>query len=265
MTTTHPLRPSPFFDRFQRRTRLRAVLETKTGLRIGMGRSVSAVGTDLPLLRNSSGTPFIPGASIKGVLRSAIESLVRARDADAAPDPLEPRRRDDSRGEGDAVERAREKRRELESSSDVIGRIFGTPGLASHVVFADARPLDAGRLVVETRDGVAIDRDLGRVSGSKKYDFEVVPAGTQFDLEIVMNDLNDAQEGAVVVGLDLLDDGLLRLGGFKSRGLGLVGVTSHRVEVIEGPRLARSERAWGDYHRATREAFFEALEKLGGA
>lgn len=262
--TTNSLRPTPFFDRFQRRTRIRAVLETKTGLRIGMGRAVSAVGTDLPVLRNSSGMPFIPGASIKGVLRSAIEALVRARDAGAAPDPFDVRTNDGSRHEGNAIERARQKRRALESSPDLIGRIFGTPGLASHVVFADSRPLDAARLVVENRDGVAIDRDLGRVSGAKKYDFEVVPAGTEFDLEIVMNDLNDAQEGAVVVGLDLLDEGFLRLGGFKSRGLGLVAVGNHRVERIEGPRLDKSEHAWSDYRQTTRTAFFDALERLGG-
>ncbi|MFQ5640694.1 MAG: RAMP superfamily CRISPR-associated protein [bacterium] len=46
-----------------------------TALHIGGGR-VAARGTDLPVLRNGYGEPYIPGSSLKGALRATVERMI---------------------------------------------------------------------------------------------------------------------------------------------------------------------------------------------
>src|SRR5690606_22340524 len=74
-------------DRFERRTVLHLRLEATTAFRIGVGRSHDATTTDLPVLRDAAGVPVIPGSSLKGVVRSQIEALMRARNIEAC-DPF---------------------------------------------------------------------------------------------------------------------------------------------------------------------------------
>ena len=151
--------------------------------------------------------------------------------------------------------KAKQVREDIEKCADEASRIFGRPNLASHVRFADAYPAGPEPIVAEVRDGVAIDRDLGRVSGAKKYDYEVVPAGSRFTFELVMDGLDERQEGAVVAGLTLLDDGFTRLGGFKSRGLGLVELVELEVSGVRGPTLERFEEPWSTFRESRMEAF----------
>ncbi|MDX1997882.1 MAG: RAMP superfamily CRISPR-associated protein, partial [Thermoanaerobaculia bacterium] len=64
-------------DTFHGRTRLQGLLTTRTSLHIGAGGSGDPLATDLPVVRDAEGKPYIPGASLKGVLRSAAEALYR--------------------------------------------------------------------------------------------------------------------------------------------------------------------------------------------
>ena len=66
------------FHRLDGRLRLQGKLRTRTALRVGAAQGGAEDVADLPVLRDGRGLPFIPGASLKGVLRSTIESLVRA-------------------------------------------------------------------------------------------------------------------------------------------------------------------------------------------
>ena len=197
---------------------------------------------------------MIPGASIKGVVRSQVEALLRAVDEGWAGDPFE-RPESSAETDGNAALKAQEVRDQIERSADEASRIFGRQSLASHVRFADAYPVDGVEIAVEVRDGVGIDRDLGRVSGARKYDYEVVAAGSRFAFELTMDGLEACQEGAVVAGLRLLDDGFARLGGFKSRGLGRVRLVDLQVSHLKGPMLEKSTEDWGAFHDARLGAF----------
>ncbi len=64
-------------DTFDQRLRMEGVLATRTGLHIGAGESGDPLATDSPVVRDASGAPFVPGSSLKGVVRSATESLLR--------------------------------------------------------------------------------------------------------------------------------------------------------------------------------------------
>lgn len=227
---------SLFYD-FENRLVLQGRLITKTALRIGAGRSLEPTGTDLPVLRDALGRPFVPGSSFKGVLRSRVEALLRAlAPADQverwACNPLD----DDKRcitPKAIAAEKQRLKRqRDADQRLDdwvnnrtcIACHLFGSPWLASHVQVRDW-------LVDETfwlgqfqeRDGVAIDRDTETASEKKLYSYEVVPAGTVFEGVIIVENVAAWQLGLLMAGLNEFEHGSLALGGATSRGLG--GVT----------------------------------------
>lgn len=242
--------PSHFhwFDAFVHRTRITATFDLETGLRVGTGRALDALTTDLPLHRDARGRPLLPGSSLKGVVRSAAERLLRGHaisrydlDEDGLRrvvcDPLDQRtccQADDGRGahngtaENDpAPATAIRANRDHARTFCLACATFGAMGLASHARFRDA-VLDEGT-PTRVRDGVAIDRDLGRVSGARKYDFEVVDPGARFDLVIDLENDMDWQAGLVIVALDLVSDGIVRIGGFGSRGLGQLALREIRI------------------------------------
>jgi CRISPR-associated RAMP protein (TIGR02581 family) len=70
------------FAALQNRLIVAGTLTAQTALRIGAGRSNAVSGSDLPVLRDAIGRPFIPGASLKGALRARAEALVQAVTSD---------------------------------------------------------------------------------------------------------------------------------------------------------------------------------------
>ncbi len=210
------------FHRLESRLRLSGELVTRTGLHIGSG-AVERDAMDMPVLRDAEGYPFIPGASLKGVLRSTLESLVRAASSPErgiwSCDPL-----NEEEGASDRACGAHKKgqRENVDPTKHcAVCRLFGSRIVASHVRISDSSVLVRGEVSpVELRDGVAIDRDLKVVHGSLKYDFEVVCPGTAFGLEVFVENPKDWLVGLLTLGFDQVADGFTAVGGFTSRGLG---------------------------------------------
>jgi CRISPR-associated RAMP protein (TIGR02581 family) len=252
------------FDRFNNRLILSGTLTAKTALRIGAGRATELTGTDLPFVRDSFGNPYIPGSSFKGVLRAGTEAIIRsiAPHRKGACIPISEAEQCVIKGAPRSVE-AKEKNQEWKyprggaSPSEKIGigdleaglpddptrrdaeftsrvkaesclacQIFGSPWLAAKVNVRDLlvdNSLWAGQF--EQRNGVAIDRDTETAADKKLYDFEVVPAGTRFRCEIVVENAEDWELGLLMLGLRQFERGEAALGGARSRGLGVVEVT----------------------------------------
>jgi CRISPR-associated protein Csm3 len=215
------------------RLRLTGEITSVTALRIGSGGAGQLDGADLAVMRDGDGFPFIPGGSLKGVLRSTVESLLRG--ALAGPqDPLWPcdphheAERNAGNRDGACGYHPSNKRADAEATIDLhcpVCQLFGSRVLASHVRFTDARvhpDQRGGRPAIEIRDGVAIDRDLRVVRGGQKYDFEVVAPGTIFAVELFVDNPEDWLMGLLLLAFDQLADGFSALGGFGSRGLGRV-------------------------------------------
>lgn len=163
---------------------------------------------------------FIPGSSLKGVLRAHAERIVRSLQAEVAEGrgACDPLKRGDSCG--DRIERQRLDSHEKYRQSCFICRLFGNTVVASHVRFADALPV--GEVTIEERNGVAIDRVFGSVAVGP-FNYEVVTQGT-FRTSISFRNFTLPQ--LALVGLALRDVGEGRVGvGFgKSRGLGRVAI-----------------------------------------
>lgn len=222
-------------SRLERMVLFDLILTCRTGLHIGAGKSADLVGSDLPVLRDAASRPLVPGSSLRGVLRSGIESfcgsLGLAGDAVA---PEEPR-------EGLAA---------VWSGLTLTERLFGTaadkPGgfsYASRVQISDAVATGDEPVTVELRDGVGIDRDNRTAAQSVKYDLEVVPAGTRFQASVRFKNPADFEVGLLAQALWMLDAGLLLLGGKSARGLGWMAVEVTVPRILDAHALLKGPAA----------------------
>ncbi len=227
-----------YWDTFESRWEITADLVAETGLRVGAGGEASMpTATDLPVLKDARGHPFIPGSSLRGVLRSHIERIVRTLEPQAGNgrgacmvgvETCIPERTGGE--EREANERG--KAEQIWTRSCRVCRVFGNARLASRVRIADL-PLIAieAASFVEIRDGVAIDREKETVI--HKYDFEAMPTGVRFRLSIVADNLDSVERGLLWLGLLEMQRGHIHLGGFKGRGLGRVTLENVDLRLVE--------------------------------
>ncbi len=229
-------------DRSQLRARYRITgrIVMDTALHIGGGRNPSAA-TDSPVVRDGAGRPFIPGSSLKGAFRAAVERLLpniphlRTCGLSDGPDSCANRLRDELKDRKNIAEADL-----LEILDRILCdtcRTFGSTHLASAVFFHDAPISETWRALSEVptqiRDGVGIDRDSERAREGIKYDFEVVPPQTSFDLTMVLENPGERDLGLVALGLQEFIGGMIPLGGIRSRGLGRCHLENVRVEGVD--------------------------------
>lgn len=236
------------FAALQNRLKVRGTLGAQTALRIGTGRSNDVIGNDLPVLRDSLGAPFVPGASLKGAFRARVEALIRAVQPTQALDLQEIEAwqrsvivtlRDDEELSDD-----RKQSMAVWKHSTLIDLTFGAPWVAGRLFFKDAlveRSLWFDQF--EIRNGVALNRDTETVEQGLLYDYEVVPAGMRFGFEIMLENAAPWQLGMVLLALRPWQSGDVQIGGFRSRGLGHVQLSeiSAHYTSIEGGVAARAD------------------------
>ena len=246
------------WETFASRFIVEARLEAVTALRVGAGGDEAAqpASSDLPVLVGPDDRPFIPGSSLRGVLRSHVERIVRVLEPTAgngrgACNPVVESewcitndQMTDLKKDAEGLERQHQVNsghrwlaEQVWKRSCRVCRTFGSTWLASRVRIADLPLSDGSDGHIERRDAVSIHREKETVQN--KYDFETVPAGTAFDLHIILENLEPAERGLVWLGLRELMDGHILLGGFKGRGLGRAKLTDVRLSGLdEGDRQA---------------------------
>jgi len=242
------------FERFESRTLITATLEMQTALSVGSRASLEPTGTDLPVIKDQKGVPFVPGSSIKGVIRSEMEKVLRSLEGKAAQlwacDPFGDGRKSQNKQcitseEKDDIikniEKIPENDREVELSRKIwdasctVCRLFGSPWLASRLAFKDASLVNLQELaeITSVRDGVGIDRDRGAAKDGLKYDFEVVSPGAKFSIVILAENVESWEIGLLLSVLRPWQEGYLPIGGKSSRGPGwgkLIDISIERIE-----------------------------------
>lgn len=277
------------FGRFENRVVLTGRVIAKTGLHIGSGGSLEPVGADNPVVRDAQGSPYIPGSSFKGVLRSRVEAILWGLNPAQDKDGMwscNPVVEDEWCVKRERMSELREKVRQGELDDDsltdallkescTVCKLFGSPWLASKVQIKDLYITGEWLDYVEVRDGVAIDRDTETAAEGRKFDFEAVPSGTTFALKIVVENTEPEELGLLFVGLREFNNGGASLGGVVSRGLGRVSVEMDQIDEIDSkdrktfieylksgevrPK-AKSRKKVKDYKKDKIDAFIQALE-----
>ncbi|MFN6519177.1 MAG: CRISPR-associated RAMP protein Csx7 [Nostoc sp. CreGUA01] len=215
------------FDTFKNRLEITGTLTAITALRISAGRSSEPIGSDLPVIKDALGSPLIPGSSFKGAMRSRLESFLRGINPNLAANPaiedewsITSQEMKQLKIDYDNDLALTEK---IISETDLISLLFGSPWIASKFQVRDLTVVpDTWFGQYQERDGVAIDRDTETAADGKLYDFQVVPAATQFEFKAVVENAEPWELGLLMIGLHQFETEQIPLGGGRSRGLGVV-------------------------------------------
>lgn len=218
------------FDTFKNRLELTGTLSTITALRIGQGRSLDPTESDLPVSKDAFGQPLIPGASFKGALRSRLESFLRGVlgcDRSQVTNPAVDSEWSITREEMTQLKTTYTSDLDFTNAvlaqTDRLSKLMGAPWLASKFQVRDltVKP-DTWFDQYQDRNGVSIDRDTEIAADKKLYQFQVVPAGTEFTFQAVVENVEDSELGLLMIGLHQFETQQIPLGGGRSRGLGVV-------------------------------------------
>ncbi|MCI0389625.1 MAG: RAMP superfamily CRISPR-associated protein [Acidobacteria bacterium] len=186
------------------------------------GNGDADVATDLPLLLDEiSERALIPGASLTGALRNYLREWQWGYEL-ALPSRSK---------QGDFDHGA------WNESEILAGILFGghrgyKDGKQSPLIVDDAYSSPPSQ--IELRDGVAIDAETRTAADEKKFDYQLLPAGTEFALrfELLLDkyaELNQQRLWALALALQGLGAGEIRLGARKRRGFGCCEVRQWEV------------------------------------
>lgn len=240
------------FDVFDNRTIVTGELVALDPIHIGSSakESLNPIELDSPVLKDASGNPVIPGSSIKGVVRSQFERVMRS---------LVPGKQGSCGVFGeencltnqDKTNLAKEPEKLYEKSCQTC-RLFGGIAVAGKLRFKDASyiPQNGKACQYEKRDGVGIDRDTGAAQRGVKYDFEVVPRGSRFQFALIAENLDAEQKKQLefVIGLlegTLIPEDYLAFGGKTTRGLGRMRLENTHTETVDRASVMAKFQAIG--------------------
>jgi CRISPR-associated RAMP protein (TIGR02581 family) len=252
-------------------------LVAESPLRIGVGRE-SPLGSavDLAVLRvnlNGKLVPYIPGSSLKGVFRSTAIQLANRKGLTVCSglskgtcmdreytESRETALLDELLGEEDGKKKLtlRGQIQNLIKNGDVRGaialfhekacllcKVFGAPSFTGHSEFNDSYPINEKGEVLDApvgvRTGIAINRRTGAVHMGALYQVEYVEPGARFRFSLRTTNLPNYALGLLAKILRMVNEGWVRVGGFKTRGFGELRVEDLRFAAsgatVQGSKL----------------------------
>lgn len=193
-------------------------------------------------------TVYLPGSSLKGVIRAHAERLLTTEDVRITPTFKKP---------GEGAPNQKTPGDESFRKTCPLGRTFGSLGLKGHVSVSDFIPgghAEPGspereeqlRLAnrTEQRNGVGIDRLLGSVSGGALFDQEVVVSG-RFDGQVSLRNVQLYQLALLLLVLRDLDEGYVQIGSGTSRGNGWVSAPLLQIVIQSRVKAGSSGKLLG--------------------
>ena len=236
------------FERFDNRVNIRAKLVAITPIFIGAQADSFKPGeVNGACVKDSDGKPYIPGSSLKGVLRAFLSSVSADQSCEkelsnsekvacrkTTDDFLTKEQRDEE------VRKAKEKEKYkgmkddeiladlILEASNKVERLFGSQVMAGKVKIADAMPIE-DHVVTEVRNGVAIDRDTHTALSGALFDTEVVAAGTAFQFIASAENLTPDEADLFGQLMEYFAEGNITVGGRSRAGLGYVELKDVRV------------------------------------
>ena len=231
------------YNQFINRVKLSATIKARTGLYIGAGQgSYSPLETQCPVVKTKQGYPYIPGSSLKGVLRSFLESVqcnidnvILSQNCVSCNNSLA--KKEDREawvkryGSEDADGGTKRLAMYIEQGSCPACRLFGSPIMAGKLKFADAT-LKNQKKETEKRMGNAIDRDTHTAVSGALFETEVIPTGTEFSLLVIAENLTKEEAEIFSELMEYFADGGITIGGRARAGLGIISVKDFVTEVF---------------------------------
>ena len=250
-------------DKFHNKYIIEGELVAESPICIGAGgNDFKPTATDNPIIRDEKGNPFIPGTSLKGVIRLFIERILSADiiegltscnilidkkqkncicNEDIQNIKKDPEKYAKDKGYTDLDSSDKEKMISMliyMGQCDVC-KIFGGHGFGSKIKINDAK-LIGDKAIIQRRDGVAIDRETLTALDGHKYDFECVAPGTRFNFSMTVDNLDDKHKKLLKVIINVLKNSEISVGGKTSVGLGNIKLNNMKIcEIKDKDKLSK--------------------------
>lgn len=163
---------------------IKFIIKTSTPLLIGKGESEN---TDIDLMVDKNGRPYIPGTSIAGAFRNHLQNVLTNKDSE-------------------------------------INLLFGNE--KQSLLYINNGILKSKEFNIRRRDGIEINEFIKTAKNTSKYDYEVLESGAEFEfsLELLLrnNDLDkyDDIKNIISVLISEIKNEKVKLGAKTRRGLG---------------------------------------------
>lgn len=238
-----------FFDKFENKYILKGMIEAVTPVHIGASRDrFDPLEIDNGILRyQSDNKPYIPGSSLKGVLRTYIETILSSgiiKDKEGKPfkSCFITTKSCYSEHEKEIEKLKEDKGKDPSKYAEEIYKImcdtcklFGSQEMASKIYIQDLKIV--GDYKIGVRDGIGIDRDTGTAAKGIKYNFEVIEPGAKFELYMTFENIEQRYEPILELIINALKNGEIKVGGKTSRGLGTIKLVDWIIYKIDRTNL----------------------------
>lgn len=224
---------------------LKCTVAAETALHVGTG--VAGTTTDAPFFREG-GRPLIPGSSLRGAMRSAVERIVLTIASRAEVEVHSTFDESlDELGPNECMAKnigARKKFEQLSATEQtkqvhngelrlcMLCQFFGSTLMAARFRVTDALLAQNEPFELVRRDGVGIDRDTETAKAKIKFDFEVLEHGPKFNFSMHLENASSEDFALLYILLKEMDEGL-DVGGKRSRGLGRLTKPSLEVKYFD--------------------------------
>lgn len=205
------------FQIFKNRYHIKGTLIVETALHIGSGKEES--GADAPFIKTGDNGYYIPGSSIRGYFRTKLERFLNEQNS------LGLKYRGENLNSADVMllfgytnlDRSPATVRDRVMNLLGESKIDNIKSMAGRIHIGDMGIKTVSKEI--KRDGIKIDEDTGTVAQGAKFDYNVLPAGTEFEFEIIGENLEDYQLDLIKLMILDLENGDV-FGGKTSRGIG---------------------------------------------
>ncbi len=210
--------------------------------------------TDLPIVKDKNEKPYIPGSSLKGVLKSYLERLIESLDNNSRIITEYNILKSKVIKENEFQEAYNKSKGDLSnnefevfSSLGSIKHLFGASGFASQLKFSDAI-LENKENFIDKRTHVRIDIDTGVAMRGQLVSLEYIPLGSKFISKLIFDELDDplvhGANALFYMLLKMLYYGIeIHIGGWSSRGYGLSRVKVNKIDVYSPEDLILNKKA----------------------
>ncbi|BCC09539.1 MULTISPECIES: type III CRISPR-associated RAMP protein Csx7 [Bacillus cereus group] len=225
------------FAKLENTIKITVDLQLDTPLHIGGGK-MEALEAELEniridkILRSDKG-PYIPGSTLKGILRTASERLLHLVDNKEAcfleNGGCTKKYYEHFSGllkDKDKLES--EKYSEIYSEICPVCQTYGSGFIASKIKVNPVFLSDE----VSVRNGIKIDRDTGAVEPKALYNYECLNAGQTFSIVIEGQNLTDSNKEVLMLALMQLQQNTVQIGGKQTKGLGMLSYKGGTVEEL---------------------------------
>ena len=243
------------FDEFLNKYIITGNIRTTTGVYIGGNTNVfEPHDVDNILLKDVNGLPFIPGSSLKGVLRSYLEKILKGigKDVCSVPNLCSDKFKNKEARNNILAEIKKEnkdnaERNELKLVSENIYNelcevchLFGSGVSAAKLLIRDLKVIESSFKGYEVRSGNAIDRDKNKTIKGALYTMEIIPSDTLFDMKMILENPDETDLRNTAFLLRSMEEGDIAIGGNVSRGLGGFVLENCKIQHINKDNIMNS-------------------------